>query len=92
MFRRCDWEREGTKWHVVAGVVHCDGYEELEDSLSELIKQVLQLVQKDEALSKKQAQLLLIIDLDNWLELQFFVEPYCIFPRCVYFARRQFFD
>jgi len=33
---------------------------EPEASLSELIKQVLQLVQKDGALSKKQAQLLLM--------------------------------
>lgn len=36
---------------------------EPEASLSELIKQVLQLVQKDEALSKKQARLSLMVDL-----------------------------
>lgn len=38
---------------------------EPEASLSELIKQVLQLVQKVGALSKKQAQLSLMIDLDK---------------------------
>lgn len=36
---------------------------EPEGSLSELIKQVLQLVQKDKALSKKQARLSLMVDL-----------------------------
>lgn len=38
---------------------------EPEASLSELIKQVLQLVQKDITLSKKQARLPLMVDLDS---------------------------